>query len=109
MQELKLSEDEIKQGAPLAAISYIFFLWLIAFILKGDNQFTHYHARQGLVIFIGEAICFFIFLIPLVGFLLYKIIFLIFFIVSLYGIYSSLTGRLCRIPLITGIASKLVI
>jgi len=109
MEELKLEEQEIKEGAPFAAISYVLFLWLITFILKKDNKFAHYHAKQGLVIFIGEVIFFFFSLVPIIGFLFYIIGLIIFLGVSLYGIYTSLTGRLCRIPIVTDIASKLVI
>jgi len=107
--ELKFSEEEIREGAAMAAISYVSFLWLIAFILKKDNKFTHYHARQGLVIFILEILCFFFLTIPLLGILFYKIGCIILVIFSLYGVYSSLTGKLCKIPLVTNIASKLVV
>ena len=107
--ELKLSEKEIKQGAAFAAISYVLFLWLIAFILKKDNKFTHYHARQGLVIFILEILCFFLLGIPFLGILFYKIGCIVLVIFSLYGVYSSLTGKLCNIPIVTDIASKLVV
>ena len=109
MEQAELTEQEIKQGAPLAAISYIFFLWLIVFIFKADNKFTRYHARQGLVIFIGEIVICFNLLIPLIGVLFYKLEFLILIIMSLYGIYRSLTGRLAKMPLISRIASKLII
>jgi uncharacterized membrane protein len=112
MEELKLTEEEIKEGAGLAALSYIFFLWILTFIFKKENRFAHYHARQGLVIFIGEAVCIFLPFLPLLGILgvfLYKLGMTLFLILSLYGIYSSLTGKLCRIPGVTNIASKLVI
>ena len=107
--ELRFSEDEIREGAVFAAVSYVFFLWLIAFILKKDNGFSHYHARQGLVIFIFEMLCFFFPGIPFLGIILYKLGWIILIIFSLYGIYSSLTGKLCNIPVVTEIASKLVI
>ena len=107
--ELKLSKEEIRQGAVFAAISYVFLFWLVAFILKKDNEFTHYHARQGMVIFILEMLCFFLLGIPLLGILFYKISWIILVVFSLYGVYSSLTGKLCRIPLVTNIASKLVV
>ena len=107
--ELKLSKEEIRQGAVFAAISYVFLFWLVAFILKKDNEFTHYHARQGLVIFILEILCFFFLAVPFLGILFYKIGEIILVIFSIYGAYSSLTGKLCRIPVVTNIASKLVV
>ena len=104
-----LSLEEIKKGAGLAALSYVFFLWILAFLIKKDNRFTHYHARHGLVIFIGEVIFAVLSLIPLIGGIFYVLGIIIFSDLSLYGIYSALTGRLCRIPIVTDIAEKLVI
>jgi uncharacterized membrane protein len=112
MDDLELTEAEIREGAGLAAISYIFFLWILTFILKRENKFAHYHAKQGLVIFIGEVVCIFLPFLPLlggVGTFLYKLGMTVLGIFSLYGIYSSLTGKLCKIPVVTNIASKLVI
>ena len=104
-----LQEQEIREGAPFAAISYVLFLWLITFLLKKDNEFAHYHARQGLVIFIGELVLPFFVLIPIVGASIYRIGLIVALCVSLYGIYASLTGKLCRIPVVTDISSKLVV
>ncbi len=109
MEKLRLDEKEIKEGAALGALSYVFFLWILFFLFKKDNRFAHYHARQGLVIFIGEILCFFFPLIPLIGAVLYHLGELILIIFSLYGIYSSLTGKMCHIPIVTNIASKIVI
>ena len=107
--ELKLPEEEIREGAAFAALSYVFFLWILAFIFKKDNRFAHFHARQGLVIFILEIICFFIPFIPILGGLLYVWGWILLVVASLYGVYSSLTGKLCHMPFITRIASKMVI
>lgn len=112
MEELKqehLDEREIREGAPFAAVSYILFLWLLAFILKKDNKFSHYHARQGLVLFIGEIISLFLPALGIIGYFLFKLSWLLFLIFSLYGVYSSLTGKLCRIPVVTKVASKLIV
>ena len=104
-----LDEQKIREGAPFAAISYVCFLWIIAFILKRDNEFAHHHARQGLVIFVAELSSFVFRLIPVIGVFFYKVAWLLFFVLSIYGIYSSLTGKLSRIPVVADIASKLVV
>ncbi|HIE35880.1 MAG TPA: hypothetical protein EYP89_01415 [Candidatus Omnitrophica bacterium] len=109
MENLQFEEKEIKEGAPFAALSYVFFLWILAFIFRRDNRFAHYHAKQGIVIFIGEVVFVFLSLIPLIGILFYITGLLLFLAVSLYGIYSSLTGKCARIPLVSEIADKLII
>ncbi len=102
MEELNLTKEEIKEGAGFAALSYVGFLCFLTFLFKKDNAFAGYHARQGLVIFIAELVfCFF----PL----LYSPGLILFLFISLYGVYSALTGKLCKIPLVTKIAAKLVI
>ena len=73
MNEVKLTDNEIKEGAPFAALSYVFFLWILAFIFKKDNRFAHFHAKQGIVIFIGEIVCGFLALFPLIRVLFYLI------------------------------------
>ncbi|MCM8826100.1 MAG: hypothetical protein NC904_01105 [Candidatus Omnitrophica bacterium] len=109
MGDIRLKDEEIREGAPWGAISYVFFLWVITFIYKKDNAFAYYHAKQGLVIFICEFICFFLPIIPFIGQFFFRIGLIICLIFSVYGLYSSLTGKLCRIPIISEIASKFVI
>jgi len=104
-----LGEKEIRDGAPMAALSYVFFLWLLAFTSKRDNQFAHYHAKQGLVLFVLEVVFFFLSLVPSIGFLFYLTGLIVFPLLSLYGMYSALTGKLCKMGIVTKIALKLVV
>jgi uncharacterized membrane protein len=109
MEEIKLSEEEIKDGAPFAALAYVFFLWIITFIWKKDNKFAHFHARQGIAIFIGEIASSVLSLLPVVGGIFYAISLIIFLFLSLYGIYYSLTGRMKRIPFISTVADRFIV
>jgi fumarate reductase subunit D len=109
MEEIKLTEEEIKDGAPFAALSYVFFLWILTFIWKKDNRFAHFHAKQGIAVFIGEIVCGVLSLVPLLGKVFYAIGLVIFLFVSLYGIYYSLTGRMIRIPIISSISDKFIV
>ena len=109
MKQLKLNETEIKEGAPFAALSYVFFLWILAFLFKKENRFARFHAKQGMLIFICEVIVLFLVHIPILGFLVYIIGIIIFPLLSLYGIYLSLTGKGTYLPVIGELADKLVI
>lgn len=104
-----MAEAEIKEGAPFAALSYVFFLWIFSFIFKKDNNFAHFHARQGIVIFIFEIACLFFPIIPFIGVIVYRAGMFILLMVSLYGVYSSLIGKMVKIPVIGNIAEKLVV
>ena len=41
MKDIKLSKQEITEGAPFAVLSYVLFLWILTFILKKDNEDMH--------------------------------------------------------------------
>jgi uncharacterized membrane protein len=109
-EEMVFDEREVKEGAPYAVLSYVFFLWILTFIFKKEaNRFAHFHAKQGIVIFVGEVICLFLLMIPLVGTVFSHIGFIILFVASLCGMYSALTGKAKRIALVGDIADKMVI
>lgn len=108
MEQQELNLDEIKEGAPFALLSYVFFLWILTFIFKKDNGFAYFHAKQGIVIFAGGVICLVFAHLPILGFL-FKLLEFVLACISLYGIYLSLTGKCNRIYLVSDIADKLVI
>jgi len=109
MDDLILTEDEIKDGAPFAALSYVFFLWILTFIWKKDNRFSHFHARQGIALFVGEFAFGVLSLIPWVGKAFYIVGLIMFLFLSLYGIYYSLTGKMARIPFISNVSDRFVV
>ncbi|MCF7875296.1 MAG: hypothetical protein K9L87_06155 [Candidatus Omnitrophica bacterium] len=108
MTDLKLTKAEIKEGAPFAALSYIFCLWILVFIFKKDNKFSYFHARQAVVIFFAEVVCLVFQFIPVFGILFILLNFLL-MLIALYGIYLSLTGSSKKIPVIGKLADKFVI
>lgn len=108
-ENIHLDREEIKDGAPFAALSYVFFLWILTFIFKNDNRFAHFHARQGIVIFMGEVICMFFLIVPVLGAIFSRLGLFVLFCLSFYGIYTSLTGRVKHIHFVTDIAEKFVV
>ncbi|MCM8787692.1 MAG: hypothetical protein NC935_06545 [Candidatus Omnitrophica bacterium] len=108
-EQINLTEEEIRNGAPFAALSYCLFLWILAFIFCKKNNFAHFHAKQGIVIFIGEVIFAILSLLPIVGKFFYIIGLVVFLWLSVIGIYSALTGNLKRFPIISNIADKFII
>lgn len=109
MEENKLSEEEIVDGAPFAALSYVFFLWIFVYIFKKENEFARFHARQGIVIFIGEIIFAVLSLLPWIGKVFYVIGLLLFLVVSIYGINCALSGRMIRIPGVSKMADNFIV
>ena len=109
MEDSKIDIEEIREGAPFAALSYCFFLWILTFIFRKNNRFAYFHAKQGIVVFIGEIVFIVLAMLPLIGKIFYVTGLILFLYVSLYGIYAALTGKIVRIPLAAKIADKFVI
>jgi len=108
MSEFKLEEQEVREGAPFAALAYL-CLWILAFIFRKDNKFAHFHARQGIVIFVGWVVLVAVSWIPFFGRFIYSVGALLLSCASIYGIYLSLTGKMKPLPVIGEIARKLVV
>ena len=87
----------------LAALSYLWILFLIPLILKQDDEYVEFHAKQGLVLFICWLVGWLFFSLPLIGALLYLAI----IIASALGVISALQGRYWELPLIGAYARKI--
>lgn len=87
----------------LAAISYIWILALVPLLLKRDNEFVMFHAKQGLVLFIIEVIGAFIFWIPVIGWLLWVLV----VVLAIVGFLSALQGKRVELPVVSMLARKI--
>ena len=100
-------DREIIEGKTFALLSYLSILCIIPLILKKDNKFCLFHARQGLVIFIGEIAITFIGIIPILGWFIFSLFSLVLGILSLVGIVQALMGNYWKIPVVGDIAEKI--
>ena len=85
----------------MGALSYLGILVLIPLLTKKDSSFVQFHAKQGLVLFIGEVLLWWI---PFVGwFFLGPIL----SILALIALIMAIMGRKWKIPGIYQIAEKI--
>jgi uncharacterized membrane protein len=105
----QMQGTEVRDGKFFAVISYISFLCILALLLKKENKFALFHAKQGLVLFVFESCAFIISIIPFLGWILRTIGFAVFFLVSLWGIFMALRGSYVRIPVVSKIAEKIIL
>lgn len=98
------TKEEIESGRTMSIISYISVLVLIPYFNKGKNKYVDWHAKQGMNIFIYEALlfCFDKIISPFlpgIGFLGYiGIVFLT--ILSLISIIYVISGEARELPII---------
>ncbi len=102
-------DPEIQEGKFFAVISYISFLCIIALLLKKENKFALFHAKQGLVIFVAEVVVFIVSIIPVLGWFLGMVGFVVFTVFSVWGIVEALQGRLKKLPLVAGFSDKIIL
>jgi uncharacterized membrane protein len=94
---------DIKESWLYAMLSYISVLVFVPLLTRKDDPFVNYHIRQGLVILGGTIIS----LIVTVWFPRFgSMLFLLFLLVSVVGIVTTLQGRQWRIPIVGHIAER---
>ncbi|HLD81940.1 MAG TPA: hypothetical protein VJA22_01890 [Patescibacteria group bacterium] len=94
---------DIDSNRIVAAISYLWILFLIPLFLKRKSKFAQFHARQGLVLFLLEVVGTFLFWIPLLG----PLLFLALCVAAIGGFLMALSGKAYPLPVISGIAEKI--
>lgn len=91
----------VSENMLFAALSYVGVLVLIPLLLRRDDPYVSFHAKQGLVMLIGFAIA----LLaarwaPVVG----NVLFLILLLVDVVALVQALLGRWWKIPLLGQVA-----
>lgn len=114
-QAVKQATDEFKKevideqdDGVIAAVGYIWILFLIPMFLKKDNEFCQHHAKQGLVLFIFSLIVTVLGSIPIIGWLIIMPIgWIIVIVLMLLGIVNALRGSMWEMPYLGKYAKKL--
>ncbi|MCK4967983.1 MAG: DUF4870 domain-containing protein [Candidatus Aenigmarchaeota archaeon] len=87
--------------------AYLWILCLVPFIVKRDSRFVSHHAQQGVMLFIAEVILGVVVIIPLIGWLIGFVGWILCTVWSIHGIISALAGRFWRVPYLGKIAKKI--
>lgn len=98
--------EENKQPAPaksdsnlMAALSYVWVLSVVMLIVRKDDEFVKFHAKQGLILFIAS----FIGVIPVIGW----VVWLVVVVFDIIGFIKALSGERYRVPLVGDLAEKI--
>ena len=87
----------------MAAISYIWILFLVPLLAAKDDAFARYHANQGLVLFLAGIVIGIIGIIPVVGTVIAFVGGIACFVFTILGIINALKGEMKPLPFIGGI------
>lgn len=83
----------------MAGLSYVWIVSIFMLLLKKDDEFVKFHARQGFILFILS----FIVVIPVIGWILVWAV----IIVDIIGLIKALSGDRWKIPLVGDLAEKI--
>ncbi|MFC0604331.1 hypothetical protein [Winogradskyella pulchriflava] len=104
-----MNQKTIEEGKTLGLVAYLtLFGTLIAFFMNQDkkNTFTSFHIRQALGL--GLLYIMIAFVVSSLDSMMVSMSFWIFFsVLYLYGIYSAITGKANKIPLLGDIFQNL--
>ncbi len=87
----------------MAAISYLWILFLVPLLAAKDDAFARYHANQGLVLFLAEIAISVIGIIPFVGPIIAAVGGIATFVFAILGIINAVKGEMKPLPFIGGI------
>lgn len=104
-----MEEKQKKEQANIMAIiSYIGILCLVPlFLTKEKDEFVKFHAKQGLVLFIGEAATWIIFGIVPFLWSLANLVGIFWLVLSIIGIINVVNKKKQEIPLVGKFAEKI--
>jgi fumarate reductase subunit D len=100
---IKITKDNI-----YAILSYLWVLCLVPVLMKKDDKFTRFHAKQGLMLFIIEVALGIIGIVPRLGAFLSSVGLIICAVISVIGIVQVLLGREWKIPFVHDWAESLI-
>ncbi|NQT23292.1 MAG: hypothetical protein HQ579_07665 [Candidatus Omnitrophica bacterium] len=98
---------EIQEGKIYAVIGYLWILCLVPLLLKKENKFALFHAKQGLILFICEIALAIVGIVPVLGWLISMLGWLACGILSLVGMVQALMGNYWKMPIVGDYAEKI--
>ena len=103
----KFDQKDIDDNKVLAAIGYLCILFLVPLLAAKNSPFAQFHAKQGLILFVGWVIVWVIGLIPILGWIIGFLGTIALAVISLIGLIKALQGEAWEIPMVADFAKKL--
>lgn len=97
-----MAEETVKTSDSnlMAALSYLWILSVVMLLVKKDDAYVQFHAKQGVVLFVASII---LWVIPIIGWLLNIVV----TIAVILGFIKAIQGEKYEMPLVADIAKKI--
>ncbi len=97
-----LYSDEVKGSHAViySVLAYFGILWLVGFLIAPEKEFefTKHHVNNGLLCFIVDIAIGIIFIIPILGKIIYALVALVLLAIRVCGIIQACYGKTFNIP-----------
>lgn len=93
-------QKDVADNKYVAALAYVWILFLVPLLTKKESPFAQFHAKQGLVLAVASII---FSIIPIIGWLANIVL----FIIAIMAIVKTLSGEAWEIPLVKDAVKKL--
>ncbi len=101
-EEIKKEVDRIPPTTDrnlMGALSYVWFISIVMLVVKRQDEFVQFHAKQGVILFLGTLVGF----IPIFGWL----IFMFSIVGMVVGFLMAWQGKRYQIPFVGTLAKKI--
>ncbi len=91
----------------MAIMSYLGILCFVPLLRNKDDEFVHFHAKQGLVIWMWSVLAIFAIYLPVMGTWLFSFSTLAVLVLSTIGVISAALNRAWKLPLIYSVSNRI--
>ncbi len=105
--EVQYMPEDIQQNKGMAFLAYLGILFLIPLLAKKDSPYAQFHAKQGLVLFLGWIAVTVINVIPIIGQIISALGSLFLIVLFIMGVINAFSGKVKELPLIGQLAHKI--
>lgn len=95
-----MPEEKKSDSNLMAALSYLWILSVVMLLLKKEDKFVQFHAKQGLVLFLCSMV---LWVIPIIGWLLNMVV----TIAVIVGFIMAIQGKEYKMPVVGDLAEKI--
>ncbi|MBF0373262.1 MAG: hypothetical protein HQL39_07555 [Alphaproteobacteria bacterium] len=111
MSEATMTANEMATGGTrsmlMAGMSYLGILCFVPLMMNKDDEFVHFHAKQGLVLWMWSVLAMFALHLPGIGKFLFGLSSMAVVVLALIGLVSVGFRRNWKLPIISSIAPLL--
>ncbi len=106
-ESMRAPESKGEKIDAVTLLSYIGVLFLVPLLTRKEDDFSQFHAKQGMILFLAEVATMFVAWIPLLGWLLGGLLWVVWIVLSVLGIVNVIKGKKEELPVIGEFAYKL--